>query len=764
MKKLITLLILQLLALAGIAQIGQGALKMTITEKGNGLPIPFVNVVLKDSNNHLITGAQSDFDGKADLRPIVPGAYNVEISCIGYATVKISGVVINADRTTSLPETSTMMHVEATKLQAVMVSYTAPIIGNSTLNRYESRWRRRFGTSNHSASRTSTTSTATVQSDELTKMPARSPAEMAATVGGTYGKDDGSSVINVRGARGDANYYYIDGIKVSGSSGIPPSSIAEMSVITGGLPAQYEGYSALPSEAVSGRSSLRPSRPAIGRSSSSYTGKSTERYEPAPKNVYALRHEQYEMYAENSFESALNVPLSTFSIDVDQGSYTNARRIINSGYLPPLASVRMEEFINYFPYERVAKDNEHPFIADTELGACPWNEDHQLLKVTLQADQVDLSDAPVNNLVFLIDVSGSMSSADKLDLVKRAFRLLTKQLTDKDRVSIVTYAGFSSVPLKGAKGSDKREMEKAIDNLSSGGGTYGSQGIITAYELAEKYFVKDGNNRVILATDGDFNIGISDDDELIKLIEEKRKSGVFFTTLGFGSGNYMESRMEQMADHGNGSYMYVDSYNEARKVFLKELTGTLVTVAKDVKFQIEFNPLKVAQYRLLGYENRVLDDEDFADDTKDAGELGAGQMVTAFYEIVPVDAAQEGDSTAIIEKRYQKPELTENASTEEMMFLKIRYKLPDQKTSVLIEEPVTPSFNVESELSESFRFGSAVVEFALILRDSKYKGTANLNRVKERVQTAFGTDPEGYRREFLTLVEMTEEMFDVAEK
>lgn len=761
MKKLITLLILQLFTLASIAQIGQGAIKMTIIEKGNNLPIPFVNVALKDSTGTLITGSNSDFDGKADLRPLKPGKYNVELSSLGYTSVKISDVVVNAGRTTVLPESSTMMQAAANQLAAYEISYTKPI---KKMSRAASAQRKakKSDANTHITPASSAvvggnTSTATISSSELTKMPARSPSEIAATIGGV---NHGTTAINVRGSRANANYYYIDAIKVRGSSGIPPSSVAEMNVITGGLPAQY-GETPVHSGVIN---FISPSPRRVSNSRSSNRSKRAKQQKPVPQNVYALRQEQYELYAENSFEPVLSVPLSTFSIDVDQGSYTNARRIINSGYLPPLASVRMEEFINYFPYERVDRDNEHPFIAETELGACPWNEEHQLLKVTLQADEVDLSDAPVNNLVFLIDVSGSMAAADKLDLVKRAFQLLTKQLSDNDRVSIVTYAGYSSVPLRGAKGSDKNELARAIDNLSSGGGTHGSQGIITAYELAEKYFVKNGNNRVILATDGDFNIGISDNDELIKLIEEKRKTGVFFTTLGFGTGNFMESRMEQLADHGNGSYMYIDSYSEARKVFLKELTGTLVTVAKDVKFQIEFNPLKVAKYRLLGYENRVLEDEDFADDTKDAGELGAGQMVTAFYEIVPIREDGIDDSTSIVETRYQKPAMTEMASSEEMMFLKIRYKLPNDQTSILIEEPVTPRFKSESELSESFRFGSSVVEFALILRDSKYKGSANLNRVQEQVKSAFAFDPEGYRRSFLSMVEMTEEMFDIASK
>ncbi|MEZ4721543.1 MAG: von Willebrand factor type A domain-containing protein [Flavobacteriales bacterium] len=723
---LITVMAL-LLSAVSMAQ-STGSLKVVVTDQ-NCEPIPFANVILLQ-NKKIITGNQTDFDGRAELKGIQPGQYLLELSSLGFSTVSIKDVKIDSNKCTVVPKEQTVMAISTQELACVeVVYYSKPLFekgGGNTETVMTSR-------GSHS-------------------MAARNPAQLAATAGGTYSPDAAS----IRGSRTDANYYYIDGIKVRGSSTIPNASADQVTVLTGGLPARYENP-----EAAAQKIQIAHGHyygVSIFEAASDHRESKKQRKATiAERHVYDKLLDDYEYYTENDFKSSASEELSTFSIDVDKGSYTNARRIINSGYLPPLASVRMEEFINYFPYERMNRDDEHPFIVDTELGACPWNANHHLLKVTLQADELDLSEAASSNLVFLLDVSGSMGSADKLPLIKRSFLLLTDQLRDEDRVSIVVYAGSSGIVLDGAKGSEKQKIRRAIDQLYAGGSTAGGEGILLAYKTAEKHFIKKGNNRVILATDGDFNVGVTSDDALVELIEEKRESGVFLTTIGCGTGNYHDAKLEKLADHGNGSYAYIDTYKEARKVFLKELTGTLYTVAKDVKFQIEFNPNKVASYRLLGYENRVLEDKDFDDDLKDAGELGAGQMVTAFYEIVPTGA--EPDTLDVIEKRYKETVLASAADSDEWLNLKVRYKLPDKNESTLIERPVTLKLNSEEELSESFRFGSSVVEVALILRHSRFMGTADLANAIERAKGANTFDPEGHRREFIALSEMCEEMY-----
>lgn len=743
MRKLFTLL-LSLLAIAQFhAQVGQGALKGTVTDE-SGTGVPFANIALK-MNQNLASGTATDFDGNFEMKPIPPGTYTVEITSLGYAPVQITNVRISSDKTTFLDKKSTQLTSAVVQLETfLMVENRVSLIESD-------------------GAATSTT----VTSSEIGRMASRSPAALAAAVGGTYAKGDGSAGVTARGQRSDANYYYIDGIKVRGSSAIPQQDLIDH-LFVGGLPARYSGESGDFVDAwdMSEAASDGPGIFDGGLKKPRYKkGDIQVSPRPLPEAEYPLAYlfEGYESYSENEFEVSMEEPLSTVSIDVDKGSYSNMRRIINSGYLPPLASVRLEEFVNYFPYDRIPNESGDPFVIDTELGDCPWNANHQLLRVTMQADELSKSEQLPSNLVFLIDVSGSMSASNKLGLVKRAFRLLTDQLMDDDRVSIVVYAGSAGVVLDGARGSDKSQIEGALSRLSAGGSTAGGAGIQKAYALAEKYFLKKGNNRVILATDGDFNVGVSSDDELVKLIESKRSSGVFFTTLGFGMGNYKDSKLEKLADHGNGAYAYIDTYQEARKVFLKELQGTLFTVAKDVKFQIEFNPAKVSSYRLLGYENRVMAAKDFNDDTKDAGELGAGQMVTVFYEIVTPGTYAEADSLEIIDKRYQKVALRAEADSDEFLFLKIRYKLPNEDKSILIERPVMLALKESASTSESFRFGSAVVQFGLLLRDSKFKGEANLKDVLATAGSAIEFDPEGYRREFITLAEMAGEMYATVE-
>ena len=465
--------------------------------------------------------------------------------------------------------------------------------------------------------------------------------------------------------------------------------------------------------------------------------------------------EDYKKIDENEFLAAANNPLSTFSIDVDTASYSNVRRFINDGMLPPKDAVRVEEMINYFKYDYPKPQGDEPFSVSTEMTDCPWERSHKLVQVGLQAQQIDVSEAPPSNLVFLIDTSGSMNSPDKLPLLKQAFRLLTNQLRDQDNVAVVSYAGAAGLVLPPTSGQYKERILAAIDKLEAGGSTAGGAGIQLAYNTAREHFASTGNNRVILATDGDFNVGVSSEGELVRLIEEKRKSGIFLTVLGFGTGNLKDAKMEQLANRGNGNYAYIDTANEARKVFIKELGGTLFTIAKDVKVQVEFNPARVQSYRLIGYENRLLQAEDFNDDKKDAGEMGAGHSVTALYEIVP--AGRPSTAGKVDRLKYQEKNVRPEAyANSEVMTVKLRYKEPRQDESRLISHAVVDENLAFENASNNLKFAAAVAEFGMLLRGSKFKAGASLRHCLEMARQARGGDAEGYRAEFIRLVEMSE--------
>lgn len=465
---------------------------------------------------------------------------------------------------------------------------------------------------------------------------------------------------------------------------------------------------------------------------------------------YDWNTEEYNAVEESGFKAVANEPLSTFSADVDTASYSNIRRMIEDGYSMdeiPAGAVRIEEMLNYFSYDyKLPKKNE-PFGVTTVIGDCPWNEDAKLLQIGLKTEEIDFSEVPDSNLVFLLDVSGSMYTDDKLPLLQKSFSMLVEELGEKDTVSIVTYAGSDEVILKGESGDNKDEIIEAINALEAGGSTNGADGIETAYALAEKYFIEGGNNRVILATDGDLNVGVSSESDLKELITEKKESGVYLSVLGFGTGNIKDNKMETLADCGNGNYAYIDSIGEAKKVLVEQMGATLVTVAKDVKLQVEFNPAYIKGYRLLGYENRALATEDFDDDKKDAGEIGAGHMVTALYEIVPVDSEQEIPET---ELKYQDNKNDTGVTNGEWLNLKIRYKEPDADESLLKEYPVTEE-DYTGEPSEDFYFAAAVAEFGLMLRDSEYKGTASFENVRELLKKV-DTDEDDYKDEFVYLV------------
>lgn len=458
--------------------------------------------------------------------------------------------------------------------------------------------------------------------------------------------------------------------------------------------------------------------------------------------------EEYHALEEPGFLSVKNSPVSTFSADVDTASYTNLRRMIEDNYSLeqiPAGAVRIEELLNYFRYDYSLPQAGEPFGVTTVIGDCPWNQDARLLQIGLKTEKIDFSEAPASNLVFLLDVSGSMNSADKLPLLQSAFTMLTEELTDRDRVSIVTYAGSDQILLQGEKGSSHTEIAEVINNLYASGSTNGSAGIETAYRLAEEFFIEGGNNRIILATDGDLNVGATSESDLKELVTEKRESGIFLSVLGFGIGNLKDNKMETLADNGNGNYSYIDSRGEARRVMVEEMGATLVTVAKDVKLQMEFNPAYIKGYRLLGYENRTLAAEDFDDDTKDAGEIGAGHTVTALYEIIPADSAYEIPETAL---KHQ--ERTEGVENGEWATLKIRYKQPEEEESVLKEYVITETAYT-AEPDSDYYFAAAVAELGLLVRDSQYKGEASFRNIEGLLAQA-DTDSDDYRDEFVYLV------------
>lgn len=467
--------------------------------------------------------------------------------------------------------------------------------------------------------------------------------------------------------------------------------------------------------------------------------------------------EEYSRIYESRFLHALDNPLSTFSIDVDTGSYANVRRFLNHSQIPPKDAVRIEEMINYFEYDYPQPRDKHPFSVNTQLADCPWNSSAQLLHIGIKGKSLESKKLPPSNLVFLLDVSGSMTSYNKLPLLVSSFKLLVKELTSKDKVAVVVYAGAAGVVLPSTPGDQQDKILEVLDTLSAGGSTAGGAGIQLAYKIAEENFIQKGNNRIILATDGDFNVGVSSTSELVRIIEEKREKGIFLTTLGFGMGNYKDGRLEQLADKGNGSYHYIDNILEGKKVFVRDLKGTLFTIAKDVKIQVEFNPAKVKSYRLLGYENRKLQKEDFDDDKKDAGELGAGHTVTALYEIIPVNPQENVSSSASL--RFQENRVKPEAfKTDEIALVKLRYKQPQGTVSQLITHPVNWEEDKNKKGSNNLRFSAAVAMFGMLLRGSEHSGNATYDNVLSLAKSASGEDKYGYRSEFLRLVSIAREL------
>jgi Ca-activated chloride channel family protein len=483
-------------------------------------------------------------------------------------------------------------------------------------------------------------------------------------------------------------------------------------------------------------------------------------------NDDAFNTEDYTQIVEHEFEKATDKPLSTFSIDVDVASYGILRRKLNENQLPPKEAVRIEEMLNYFTYNYPEPVDGKPFSVNTEIGECPWNSNHRLVQIGIQGKRMEKKNLPSANLVFLIDVSGSMMQEDKLPLVKQSLRMLVNEMNAQDKIAMVVYAGNAGLVLPSTSCNQKEKIIEAIDKLEAGGSTNGAEGINLAYKLAKQNFIESGNNRVILCTDGDFNVGVSSDAALTSLIESKRDEGIFLSVLGFGMGNYKDSKMEKLADKGNGNYAYIDNLNEAKKNLVTQMGGTLLTIAKDVKIQTEFNPAKVKAYRLIGYENRALADKDFNDDKKDAGEIGAGISVTALYEII-TDA--NDPSLKEIPKtdplKYQKPsEKTSAQSSDELLNVKIRYKEPKENFSKLLEFPLKEQAKKLEETSDNFRFAASVASFGLLLRDSKFKGNYTYDKVVQLATGAKGKDAEGYRSEFIRLVNIANLMHSTGQR
>ena len=489
--------------------------------------------------------------------------------------------------------------------------------------------------------------------------------------------------------------------------------------------------------------------------STSYQPKYEENYYITDKDGEGdFNRDGYDKITENRFLKTADNPLSTFSIDVDAASYSNVRRFLNNGQLPPAGAVRIEEMVNYFNYSYPQPVADNPFSINTEISDAPWNKEHKLVLIGLQGKKIPTQNLPASNLTFLIDVSGSMQTEDRLPLVKASLKLLVDQLRQEDFISMVVYAGAAGLVLPPTSGADKMKIKDAIDKLEAGGSTAGGAGLKLAYKVAGENFMKNGNNRVILCTDGDFNVGESSDDAMERLIEQERKSGVFLTVLGYGRGNYQDAKMQKLADKGNGNHSYIDGITEAKKVLVNEFGGTLFTIAKDVKLQVEFNPAKVQGYRLIGYENRMLAKEDFNDDKKDAGELGSGHTVTALYEVIPA-----GVKSSFLQKadtlKYQSnlTALSPTSHTDEIMTVKFRYKAPDGDVSKLIEHAVKDNRVAITGTSENFRFAAAVAQFGMLLRNSEYKSESSFDNVVSLAKKAKGSDDEGYRSEFIKLVE-----------
>lgn len=711
----------------------EGTIQGTVIDD-KGQPIPFANITIEQAGQ-VVTGATTNFDGVYKVKALRPGEYLVTAGSVGYQSEARSGVRVSAEQITTVDFTLKY----GIKLQEVVVqSYKVPIIerdGGSSL---------------------------TVTAEEFRRLPSRSIGSTVTLQAGVQ-EDDNGGIGSIRGARdnGNSSFIYVDGVKVRNSTAVTQAGTEEVKVLAGGIPARY-------GDASGGIISISNSPDVFAGHAG--TNRSRAEKKKARKLDAELKRRKkkgsdegskagYDPYHQQSFKNVFSEPLSTFSIDVDAASYSQVRRSLNNGYIPNVDIVRIEEMINYFSYEYPQPTDDSPFSISQELTVCPWNPAHRLAMIGLQGKDLEMEVRPENNLVFLIDVSGSMQSFDKLELLKKSLRLLVDELEETDKISIVVYAGAAGLVLKSTRGDEKGEILEAINRLSAGGSTAGGAGIQLAYKQAEKEFLKEGNNRVILCTDGDFNVGVYSEGGLEKLIEKKRETGVFLTVLGFGTGNFQDSKMETLADKGNGNFAYIDNLQEAQKVLVSEFWGTMFTIAKDVKIQIEFNPRNVVAYRLIGYENRRLAAEDFNDDKKDAGELGAGHTVTALYEIIPVGVESGfAGARSVDSLKYQltTPKLAKGTDGE-LLTVKLRYKEPDEDESKLLSVSLLDEPKVLEESSQDIKFSSAVAHFGMVLLDTQLKPEDRMGELQKVVDLAVegkGDDDEGRRAEFIRLAEL----------
>ncbi len=664
----------------------------------NGLPLPSATVLVKGTKN----GTQTDFDGKYTIKAQLGDI--LVFSYVGYATKAVTIGATNKINVSLVPDNN---------LDEVIV------VG--------------YGTTRHRVKKERIKNASQLVSN---KQQEHSNVTQALT-----GQVAGVAVINSSGQPGNtAN------IRIRGYNSINDN---EPLYIIDGKISSKDDLNTIKARKVS---EVKVAKNFVGQALYGDKGKygvvfvKTKNSNYVLPDIESIENESYTKIHENKFKTVSTSPLSTFSIDVDKAGYSNVRRLINNGQFVPANAVKIEEMVNYFNYNYPQPKDEHPFSIHTEVAKTPWNQDTKLVKIGLQGKIYENENLPAANLTFLIDVSGSMGSPNKLGLLKQAFKLLVNQLREKDKVSIVVYAGAAGVVLKPTSGKHKDKIIEALDNLESGGSTAGGAGIQLAYKLAQENFNKKGNNRVILATDGDFNVGASSDQDMEDLITEKRKSGVFLSILGFGYGNYKDSKLETLADKGNGNHAYIDTMQEARRIFESEFGGTLFTIAKDVKLQVEFNPNKVQAYRLIGYENRLLADEDFIDDTKDAGELGAGHTVTALYEVIPVGVKSKFIKDEI-DLKYTNKKANNNYS-DELFTVKFRYKKPDEDTSI---EMVHIQKDETTEASENMNFASAVALFGMQLRQSQFYNNASQELVIQLAEKGRGEDKNGYRAEFIRL-------------
>ena len=641
----------------------------------------------------IIKGVETDLDGNYYFSDINPGTYDVEASFVGYTPVRQTGVIIKADKANRL---NIQIGEGVLADEICITEYRAPLVEFDN-----------------------TTTGGIVTSEAIKNLPTKSVNAIAATTAGIAAQN-GSNDISIRGGRANGTVYYMDGIRVTNA----------------GLVTTKDQEAAPTATTHKSKSILN------------YHEKEEMNYNP---------NESYSSIVENKFVNPTDEALSTFSIDVDRAGYSNVRRYLDNGQMPPQDAIRIEEMINYFDYDYEGPKTDVPFAIHSSLVDCPWNNKHQIMHVALQGKDIEKDKLPLSNFVFLIDVSGSMSSANKLPLVKTSMKMLLQEMRPKDKVSIVVYAGAAGLVLEPTSASEPQKILDAIDHLKSGGSTAGGAGIKLAYKTAKSNFIKGGNNRVILATDGDFNVGTSSDMGLEDLIEKERKSGVFLSVLGYGMGNYKDSKMQILADKGNGNHAYIDNIQEARKIFVSEFAGTLFTIAKDVKIQVEFNPAYVQSYRLIGYENRMLQKEDFNNDKIDAGELGAGHTVTALYEIIPV-GVESSFAGAVDDLKYQGNDKKVYNNSKELATIKLRYKEPDgNKSKKLVQEIGPEAMNVK-EAPEHVRFAMSIAQFGLSIRKSDYINTFDMNDLIQLAESSKSHDPEGYKAECVRLMKSAQLM------